>query len=397
MNEKLPYVSIIVPVYNGESTIQRCLDSLVNLDYPKERLEIIIVDNNSTDNTKKIINQYPVTYIFEEKRSRARARNKGIEASKGEIICSLDADCVADRNWVKNILKGFNGKNIGACGGRTLAYQPKTWIEKYLNYSTSNFVTIFKDDRFLTPSVSTANAAYLRIIFKDIGFFDEMIMTEDQEFSWRILLNGWQLAYVPEAIVHCKYLDNLVKFFLRFFYSGYDPIIVTQKYRYLINPHTGVKLWVGITNEIYQLLSPALVNLLTKKHRYPLIFSLLEIMRFVSLFLGSSYAWLKMGLDGQKVSPISSPLKDRVSWWSDDRKITVLDSRSAYYYNLNETASCIWEMLEAGKNINEIVDSISQEYEINKEEVEKDVKKFFNILKSNFGHYRTPVTQSLIL
>ena len=72
---KKPKVSIVLPVFNGEKTLSACLDSLMILDFSKEDREVIVVDNNSTDGTKAIIQKYPVTYIFEKKKGRGCARN----------------------------------------------------------------------------------------------------------------------------------------------------------------------------------------------------------------------------------------------------------------------------------------------------------------------------------
>lgn len=73
-----PKVSIVLPVYNGEKTLSLCLDSLMNLDFSKDNLEIIVVDNNSTDATKDIIKRYPVKYVFERKEAVEHAGIKGL-------------------------------------------------------------------------------------------------------------------------------------------------------------------------------------------------------------------------------------------------------------------------------------------------------------------------------
>ena len=124
-----PKVSIIVIAYNEEKMLPLCLDSLMELDYPEDKLETILVDNNSTDRTKDIIRKYPVKYVFEHKRTRGAARNKGIKASSGEFIAFTDADCIVDRNWIRRLVQGFDSDNIGGCGGRIVTYQPKNWVE----------------------------------------------------------------------------------------------------------------------------------------------------------------------------------------------------------------------------------------------------------------------------
>jgi glycosyltransferase involved in cell wall biosynthesis len=97
MTADWPFVSIIVPVYNGSRTIDALLTSLLALDYPPDQHEILIVDNKSTDDTRQRIQRYPVTLLEEtEIQGSYAARNRGIEAAQGEILAFTDADCVVE-------------------------------------------------------------------------------------------------------------------------------------------------------------------------------------------------------------------------------------------------------------------------------------------------------------
>ena len=102
-----PLVSVIVPVYNRGEAIGKCIKSLLAQEYPKKKLEIIIVDNNSNDKTKDTIKKYPVKYLLEKEKGSYAARNKGIEHAKGEIIAFTDSDCIADKQWVSCLAEGF--------------------------------------------------------------------------------------------------------------------------------------------------------------------------------------------------------------------------------------------------------------------------------------------------
>ena len=90
-----PLISVIVPVYNAERFIGACIESLLAMEYPHDRVEIIVVDNNSTDQTRKIIDSYRVVAHREGKQGHSAARQAGIEISRGDIIASTDADCRA--------------------------------------------------------------------------------------------------------------------------------------------------------------------------------------------------------------------------------------------------------------------------------------------------------------
>jgi len=76
-------------------------------DFPKEDHEIIVVDNNSTDNTQEVIRQFPARYVFEPQVGRGPARNKGVQESQGKYLAFIDSDCIADPNWLKELVRGL--------------------------------------------------------------------------------------------------------------------------------------------------------------------------------------------------------------------------------------------------------------------------------------------------
>src|ERR671916_681647 len=113
-----PFVSIVVPVLNGERTLRGCLTSLLRVDYPPDRREILVVDNGSTDRTAEIIQSFPVQYLREEQRGCSAARNRGIQASRGELIASTDADCVVSSGWLRELVQAFDEEEgVGGVAG----------------------------------------------------------------------------------------------------------------------------------------------------------------------------------------------------------------------------------------------------------------------------------------
>jgi cellulose synthase/poly-beta-1,6-N-acetylglucosamine synthase-like glycosyltransferase len=116
----LPSISLIVPAKNEEKVIGKCLDSLLDLDYPRKKLEIIVSVDGSTDNTVKICRKYGrrIKVIESEPKScKAAALNEVIPKARGEIIGIYDADCIVDRNCLKEVAKNFeNNETAGVCG-----------------------------------------------------------------------------------------------------------------------------------------------------------------------------------------------------------------------------------------------------------------------------------------
>ena len=207
----LPSVSIIVPVYNGERFIGQCIESLLALDYPENNREIIIVDNNSKDRTSEIAKKYPVRYLFERKQGPCCARNTGIGNAAFPLIAFTDSDCLADKSWIKELVKAFQKKAVGGCGGHLEPVQPTTVIEEYVIYKEIlSQERALRDEAISPPFLLTANAMYRKKILEEAEGFDEEIpVGEDADLSWRVRWKGYSLEYEPRAIVYHHHRSTL--------------------------------------------------------------------------------------------------------------------------------------------------------------------------------------------
>lgn len=132
---KNPKVSVVVCTYNGADKIKSLLDSLKKQTY--KNLDIVIVDDGSTDKTSEITKKYPFTLIRNTtNRGLADSRNIGVKNSKGEILVFTDDDCIADKNWIKEIVNCYKkNPNVNGVGGRVEPYSIDTMLEKYAHYS----------------------------------------------------------------------------------------------------------------------------------------------------------------------------------------------------------------------------------------------------------------------
>lgn len=157
MKNNTPFCSIIVLNYNGENIISDTLNSLLNLNYPKDRYEILVVDNNSQDGSKEILIQYSKdhknikVFFLNKNCGFSRGNNFGIKKSKGEYVALINNDCIPERNWLKEIVQPFlRDKNVFAVNSKILLYprfinikfrvDPKlvpvyTWLSKSHLYS----------------------------------------------------------------------------------------------------------------------------------------------------------------------------------------------------------------------------------------------------------------------
>ncbi len=117
--EQAPSVTIVVPAYNEEENIARKIEDLLALDYPREKLEILIVDNSSTDRTREIASSYPVK-VLESPRGKINAINEGVHGASHDIIVETDADTLLDSGSVRSLVTCFADETIGAVGGKAV-------------------------------------------------------------------------------------------------------------------------------------------------------------------------------------------------------------------------------------------------------------------------------------
>ena len=231
MDSAMPFVSVIVPVLNGERTLQDCLVSLLKMDYPAEWREILVVDNGSTDRTADIINSFPVRYVREERRGLPHARNKGIEESRGEILAFTDADCVVTAGWLREMVGGFEDDSIGGVDGEIVAYPPVTLVEQY---AAMRGVHSYRARRAspLSPFVAGANFAFRREVFHWIGLFDPRLPGgEDIDLTWRFFqVTNLKIRHSPRAIVFHRNPGTVWGLFSQHLRYGRGLAILQSKY-----------------------------------------------------------------------------------------------------------------------------------------------------------------------
>jgi glycosyltransferase involved in cell wall biosynthesis len=196
-----PFVSVIVPVYNGRDLVAKNIESLLVQDYPKDRYEIIIIDNGSTDDTREIIRKYPVVLLEEKEiHTSYAARNRGINFSKGEVIAFTDADCIASQNWISSGVRVMRQDNIDMVGGAIEFIFPNgesasDLLDSLINLN-NEVVIKFRH------SAQTANLFAKKDIFNEIGLFPAKIASGgDALWTYGAWKAGHSLKYDPKTIV----------------------------------------------------------------------------------------------------------------------------------------------------------------------------------------------------
>ena len=216
-----PSLSIIVPVLNMGRTIRATMESLIRLDYPGNNLEIIVIDGKSKDDTRKIVQEYPVALVDQEGKGLNAARNTGIKYSSGEIVAYTDGDCVVPRDWAKKIARNFMDPSIGFVGGTMEGYDRTSLLSNYMDESLFQSKPGFRirvetTDLKLMQFPAGANMAFRRRSLARVKFFDENITYgfDDLQPVEAMGFKGFRIVLDPDVNIlhqHRNTLRDLLK------------------------------------------------------------------------------------------------------------------------------------------------------------------------------------------
>jgi len=205
--EIYPRVSVIVPVLNGADEIERLLASLLALDWPAEHLEILVVDNGSSDGTTEVAARYPVRVLAEtEVTSSYAARNRGLAEADGDWIAFTDVDCVVEPGWLRNLLLPAPPARVGAVAGEVLALEGTTPVQRLVErYGIMKHAVTLPHKAL--PCFSTANVAVRHDLLRDLnGFRDDVRYFADMELAWRLQIEGGrEILFRPDAVIRHRH------------------------------------------------------------------------------------------------------------------------------------------------------------------------------------------------
>ncbi len=205
-----PFVSIIVPAYNEETVIGERIKNLVELDYPKDKYEIIIVESGSTDNTYKIVKEMikhhkdskPILKVVneEERRGKASAINFGKKYAEGEIMLVTDANSIFDKNVLKVMMPHFKNPKVGAVGGKYIVANPKNPIAASESFYW-DLEYIMRKGEVVVDSACTFHGE-INAWRKELVTADTLMLAEDFDMCIQIRRKGYKVEYEPEAMVY---------------------------------------------------------------------------------------------------------------------------------------------------------------------------------------------------
>jgi len=250
--------SVIIPAYQAEATLPRCLAALDDQSVAPDRYEIIVVDDGSRDNTAAAAEKLarsdrsgrpPVRVIRASHGGPARARNIGAAAAQGRILLFTDADCEPAPDWLQHMTDAVEADGVSGVKGAYRTHQ-RSWVARFVQQEYQD-----KYDRMLPQSsidfVDTYSAAYRREVFEAGGGFDPALsVNEDQELSFRLASQGKRLIFAPQALVYHQHVTSAWRYLRRKFLIGYWKARVLQRHpgKAVRDSHTpqAIKLQIGL-------------------------------------------------------------------------------------------------------------------------------------------------------
>jgi cellulose synthase/poly-beta-1,6-N-acetylglucosamine synthase-like glycosyltransferase len=231
-------VTVVVPVRNRELTIQPLLESLQKLDYDRNKVEVIVVDGNSTDKTQEIVKKYPVKLVVKKREGLNLARNTGIKCAKGEIVAFTDSDCIVPPNWITKIVENFKDPQVSCVGGSAKALD-SDFISQYADNSIVRLMPFFTKREELEKvkpffrHPAGCNMAFRRKVAEEVGYFDENIHYgfDEVEFADRICRAGYKMVLDPDVLVWHKHRSTFKEFLKQNFQYGKGSGLVLKRKR----------------------------------------------------------------------------------------------------------------------------------------------------------------------
>lgn len=235
----MPYLSLIIPVYNRPQEVQELLESLSvqeNRDF-----EVIIVEDGSTISCEREVEHYrsvlDIRYFRKENSGPGLSRNYGAERAEGKYVIFLDSDCIIPKQYTEVIWQACHRMGVDAFGGPDRAHASFTNVQKAINYSMTSFFTTGgirgqkqAMEKFHPRSF---NMGFSKAVLEATGGFSGLRFGEDIDMSIRIMKAGFKTCLLPEAYVFHKRRTSFKKFFKQVYNSGMARINL-----YLLHPQS---------------------------------------------------------------------------------------------------------------------------------------------------------------
>ncbi|MEW5818115.1 MAG: glycosyltransferase [Spirochaetota bacterium] len=237
-------VSIIIPAYNEGRRLPACLDSILNLNYPRENLEVIVIDNGSTDGTREIAEESGAGVIVDKDKNVSGLRNLGARQAKGDIIAFVDADCIVSGDWLNRAAPYFEKTDVAAWGAPPTVPDKATWVQR------SWYIVRRKNKEVQEVNwLESMNLFVRRDQFLAIGGFNEDLVTcEDADFSFRIAKYGKIISDSRIVVIHLGEASTVKEFMKKEIWRGQGNLkgVFSHGLQWKELPSLSIPLYFGL-------------------------------------------------------------------------------------------------------------------------------------------------------
>lgn len=254
IDSDLKSITVLVPMHNEEKVATQILDLLIEADYPRDRLEIVPINDFSSDETHKILDEYASRYSFikplhryEGERGKPVALNAGMKLAKGEIIIVFDADYLPPKGILREIVVFFNDPEVGAVMGRVVPVNTRTnFLTRLLDLERTGGYQVDQQARYnmkLIPQYGGTVGGFRKDVVMALGGFDTSILTDDTELTFRLLCRGWKVLYANRAECYEEVPEawNVRGRQIRRWSRGHNQVMFKYLWPVLVSPHLSKK------------------------------------------------------------------------------------------------------------------------------------------------------------
>ncbi|MGB0837125.1 MAG: glycosyltransferase [Flavobacteriaceae bacterium] len=230
--------SFIIPIYNRSEELRELLDSLTGLSLSGQEIEVLIVDDGSTEDLSSEVNAFEsrlnLRYFKIANGGPASARNYGMQHAQGDYFIFLDSDVLVPQDYLKVVSFSLKENLLDCFGGPDAAHKSFTTTQKAINYAMTSWITTGgirgKAANSKTFQPRSFNMGISRAVYRGLGGFSEMRYGEDIDFSSRIREAGYKVRLVPEAYVYHKRRTTFKAFFKQTFSFGTARPVLNKKF-----------------------------------------------------------------------------------------------------------------------------------------------------------------------
>lgn len=253
-SDRMKTISILIPMHNEEQVLSFVLEALLQCDYDRDRMEIIPINDNSSDRTKELLDEYHEKYEFIRPlhrdcpdRGKPAGLNDAMQLAKGEIIIVFDADYRPAKDMLKQLAIAFEDPEVGAVMGRVIPYNTNTnLLTRLINLERSGGYQVDQQARYnlrTIPQYGGTVGGFRKDLMLEMGGFNPLVLAEDTELTFRLYTHGWKVIYANSAECYEEAPETweVRGRQIRRWARGHNQVMFRYLFRMLVSPHMNLR------------------------------------------------------------------------------------------------------------------------------------------------------------